>query len=183
MELNHQPVGLNMAAYEFPPYSHSQPFLTEDSLGRKRLISPESQMSHAAVEKRIRHNSLEYVLDLNTQQSQPTFIRKITLEDVMRGIDTLNLTTVKRDDLKDLATKQDLLAFEGNVKAQVTELCQLRTAFNKQQSEINSLKQTIDSNCAAILASTDRSADRAENLGHRMFTSSNNLSWLMGCDY
>ena len=170
MDLTQGTVGFNMAAYDFPPYSHSQPFLTEDSLGRKRLISPESQMAHSAIDKRIRHNSLEYVLDLNSQLSQPTFIRKPTIEDVMRGIENLTLNTVKREDLKDIATKQDILALEGNVKAQAAELSQLRSAFNKQQTEINSLKQTVDGNCAAILAAADRSAVQPGNLGHRMFT-------------
>ena len=48
----------------------------------------------------------------------------------------------------------------------------LRTAFNKQQGEINSLRETVDSNCAAITSSTDRSAGRDTDIGHRMFSSS-----------
>ena len=88
----------------------------------------------------------------------------------MRGIDSLNMNMVKREDMKNIATKQDLLALEGNVKAQALKHSQLRTEFNKQQAEINGLKQTIDSNCAAILAAADRTADQPRNLGHRMFT-------------
>ena len=162
-----------MAASDFPPYSHSQPFihqLGEDRHGEKRLISPESQgLPPYQIDKRIRHNSLEYLLDLSTQQSQPTYIRRVTLEDVMRGIENLSANTVKREDLKEIATKQDLMTLEGNVKAQATELHQLRLAYNKQQGELNLLRETVDSNCAAIMASAERTADR--DLGHRMLTS------------
>ena len=157
----------------FPPYSHTQPFLpqaSEDTHGQKRLISPESQQLQLQLDKLLRHNSLEYVLDINSHLAQPSFIRKVTLEDIMRGIDTLTTTTVKHDDLKGLATKHDLLNLESSVKAQSLELHQLRTAFNKQQREINVLKETVDSNCAALMSAAERSADRDTNLGHRMFT-------------
>ena len=173
MNPSQPPPGLNMASCEFPPYSHTQPFLhqiVEEPQGQKRLISPESQhLSQYQVDKRLRHNSLEYVLDLHPQQTQTTLIRKITLEDIMNGIDSLAANTVKREDLKDLATKTDLINLESNVKAQSLELHQLRTAFNRQQGEINALKGTVDSNCAAILSANERSAVREENLGHRMF--------------
>ena len=179
MDMNQGATGFNMAAYDYPPYSHTQPFLqqvVEDNQGTKRMISPESQVQQYSVDKRLRHNSLEYVYDLNSQPIQPTFIRKVTLEDVMRGIDSLAMNTVKREDLKNIATKQDLLNLEGNVKAQATELHQLRSTFNKQQGEINSLRETVDSNCAAILASSERSADRNADLGHRMFMNNGGVS-------
>ena len=164
--------GLNLSGHEYPVYSHSQLFVqfTEEGHGQKRFISPESQMVFQyTVDKRLRHNSLEYVLDLNSQPTQQTFIRKVTLEDVMRCIDNLVLNTVKKEDLKNLATKQDLTALEGSVKAQATELHQLKTAFSRQQGEINSLRETIDSNCAAILNASERSADRGE-VSHLMYT-------------
>ena len=166
--------GLNMAAYEYQPYTHTQPFLhqiNEDLQGQKRHVSPESQFLQYPGDKRLRHNSMEYMLDMNSPMSQPTFIRKVTLEDVMRGIDNLAVNTVKRDDLKDIATKQDLANLEGNVKAQALELHQLKSAVNRQQNEINSLRETVDGNCAAILSSSvDRSADRGHDVGHRMLS-------------
>ena len=168
--------GLNLSGYDYLPYSHTQPFIqqmTEDSHGQKRFISPEAQlMSQYSADKRIRHNSLEYVFDLNSQSVQPSFIRKVTLDDIMRGIDNLTTNTVKKEDLKDLATKNDLLTLEGSVKAQAAELHQLKSAFCKQQGEINSLRDSIDSNYAAMLAASDRSADR-EDVGHRMYNNNN----------
>ena len=166
--------GYGVSGYDFPPYSHTQPFvqpIPEDPHGQKRFISPESQvLTQQNIDKRLRHNSLEYVLDLNSPSTQPTFIRRVTLEDVMRGIDSLTANSARKEDLKDLATKQDLITLEGSVKAQATELHQLRTAFNKQQGELNSLRATVDGNCAAILNATERSADRGEEGGHRMYT-------------
>ena len=88
----------------------------------------------------------------------------------MRGIDNLATNTVKQDDLKNIATKQDLAYLEGNVKAQALELHQLKTAFNRQQGEINALRETVNGNCAAILTSCDRSADRGQELGPRMLS-------------
>ena len=174
MNLSQPSPGQNMASYDFPPYTHTQPFLPqigEENLAQKRCISPESQVvQHYPLDKRLRHNSLEYLLDMNPQQSQPTFIRKVCLEDLMRGIDNITANTLKKEDISELATKQDLLNLEGNVKAQAMELHQLKLAFNKQQGEINALRETVDGNCAAILAS-DRSADRPPNVGHRMFIS------------
>ena len=109
-DLTQMTPGLNRTVYDFPPYSHSQPFI-QDVHGQKRFISPESQMmTQFNVDKRLRHNSLEYVMDASTQQSQQSLIRKVTLEDLMRGIDNLGVNTAKKEDLKDLATKQDLLA-------------------------------------------------------------------------
>ena len=87
----------------------------------------------------------------------------------MRGIDSLAMNTVKREDLKELATKTDLMNLESSVKAQSLELHQLKTAYNQQQVEINALKGTVDSNCAAIMTAAERSADRDTDLGHRMF--------------
>ena len=165
--------GLSASGYDFPPYSHSQPFVQpiyEDPHGQKRLISPESQaLSQQNIDKRLRHNSLEYIMDISSPSTQATFIRRVTLEDVMRGIDSLTVNTVRKEDLKDLATKQDLVTLEGCVKAQATELYQLKSAFNKQQGELNSLRETVDGNCAAILNVSERSADR-EEVGHRMYT-------------
>ena len=114
--------GNNISAYGIPPYSHSQPFLCEDAQGQKRLISPDLQLGQYHQDKRLRHNSLDYMLDFNSQPIQSTFIRKIRLENPMKGIDSLTMTAVRRDNIRDLATKQDLANLESSVKAQSMEL-------------------------------------------------------------
>ena len=147
MEQLLQASGLNMAAYDFPPYSHSQPFLTADFMGRKRLISPEAQMASPLFDKRIRHNSLEYVLDINSQPVQPAFVRKVTLEDLMRGIDSLNMNTVKREDIQKTSLQSKTCS-----RLKVMLRLRLWNLANLDQSLINNgLKSTASNKLLTVI--------------------------------
>ena len=125
--------------------------------GQKRLLSPESNTT-SFEDKRRRNNSIE-IDDLNPSQvsnmePQPTLL---DLKKCMNVILTRLDTTVKADDLKQLATKQDLKGIDDRITANNQEISQLRDEMKQLKGNFDQLQTSVDGQIAQNMARVDRS--------------------------
>ena len=132
--------------------------------GTKRLLSPESTNAKPD-DKRVRNDSIE--IDDQTPSQIPNMEgdleQPLTLADLKKTMDIilsrLSLTASTQD-LKGLATKDDIKVLDDRITAQGTEISQLRNEMKTIQGKFNDLQNNVDSQTAANLTRDARSLGR-----------------------
>ena len=124
--------------------------------GTKRLLSPESVQQPDILDKRLRHDSLEFEDQDPSQKIIPSNMEgkdslPKDLNTWMAQISGQLKMTVQKSDLDTLATKEDLSIIRDNITAQGEEINQLRQEIAGYKKDLDSLRTTFDLNEAEKL--------------------------------
>ena len=123
--------------------------------GTKRLLSPESTSS-TSEDKRCRNDSIEIdeLTPSQVQINEGETEQPLTLADLKKTMDEI-LTQLSfkasSQDLKGVATKEDIKVLDDRISARGTEISQLRVEMVTLQGKFNELQTNVDSQTAANL--------------------------------
>ena len=132
--------------------------------GKKRLLSPGNvNLVNTPDDKRRRNDSLVIEEDEPAQPLNMEPEQQPSLLDLKKSIDaiitSLNLTASK-EDIKNLASKNDIKTLDDRLLAHDQEIGQLRDEIKTLKGNIDSLQSNVDSQLAASLASGSGSVGR-----------------------
>ena len=157
------------AASTVKEHTKNNPTPTTPDLSRKRVLSPTtiSPSNEQLNEKKFRKDSIE-IDEIEPSQVEMEKDDDLTMSDLkvwMSTILTQLSTTVKVEDLKDLATQGDIQLLNDKITAQNTEIDQVRDDLKRCQEDINKIRSQFD---RAVAEELDRKLKTADiDIGQR----------------
>ena len=122
--------------------------------GKKRLLSPGN--INLTDDKRRRNDSLEIDESDPTQKLDMEPEHELSLLDLKKSMDAIlfKLTlTATKDNLKELASKEDFKELDNPLLAQNHEIGQLRDELKTLKGNLDTLQANVDSQLAASMSS------------------------------
>ena len=142
--------------------------------GKKRLLSPGNINPETNPDDKRRRNDSVDIDDFEPSQLEDMAQAELSLSDINKKMDIImqQLTlSVKVDDLKNLANKNDLKIFDDRLLAQSQEIGQLREEMKSLKGDFDVLQSNLDSHIAASFDAGGRSVghDLRRDPGRRNF--------------
>ena len=119
--------------------------MSQKDQGLKRLLSPESvnTIPGKVIDKKRRQDSIVIITDTMEPLGTAELDLPPLLSDLKKCMDVI-LTTAKKEDLSELATKLDMKVLDDRISAQGQEISQLRDELKSIRTYFNSLQETVD---------------------------------------
>ena len=115
------------------------------------VVSPTQLNQNGITDKRIRNQSPPTLFDLDTRTIQP---QRADDSAILAAINSLRAevsTNLKANDIKELATKEDVRQINARLEGYVQEVAELKETFEEHKADLREITELSNRNAASIM--------------------------------
>ena len=133
------------------PYTIPAVFDEGKKRGIDEVISPSQLNQNGFMDKRIRNQSPTTVFDLDSRTIQTQRPDDSAILQAINSLRTEVSTNVKADDLRNLATKEDIHQINLKLEGYAKEVTDLKMSFEKHKADLRDISELSNKNAASIM--------------------------------